>query len=59
VKYLANQLNRNNKQAGKYQQGSGSEYHRQHASNVPDYGANSIDPNAESFLNQIDNNEQQ
>jgi hypothetical protein len=59
VKFLANQPNTNNKQAGKYQQGSGSEYHRLHASNVPDYGANSIDPNAESYLNQIDNTEQQ
>lgn len=59
MKYLADQLNKNNKQAGKYQQGSGSEYHRLHASNVPDYGANSMDPIAESLMNQIDNNEQQ
>jgi hypothetical protein len=59
VKYLANQLNNNNKQPGKYQPGSGSEYHRQHASHVPDYGANSMDPMAESLMNQIENNEQQ
>ncbi|WML53107.1 hypothetical protein RCG17_27880 [Neobacillus sp. PS3-12] len=56
---MANQLNNNNKQTGKYQQGSGSEYHRLHASNVPDYGANSMDPIAESLMNRIDNNEQQ
>lgn len=59
MKYLANQLNNNNKQTGKYQQGSGSEYHRLHASNVPDYGANSMDPNAESLMNRMDDNEQQ
>jgi hypothetical protein len=59
VNYLENQLNNNNKQAGKYQQGSGSEYHRKHASNVPDYGANSMDPMAESLMNQVENNEQQ
>lgn len=28
------------------QQGTGSEYHREHASHVPDYGANIMDPNA-------------
>ncbi|WP_449539177.1 hypothetical protein [Ferdinandcohnia sp. Marseille-Q9671] len=26
--------------------GSGSSYHEKHASHVPDYGANSVDPNA-------------
>ncbi|WP_269719484.1 hypothetical protein [Bacillus timonensis] len=26
--------------------GSGSRYHEEHASHVPDYGANSMDPNA-------------
>jgi hypothetical protein len=36
----------NEKQKGKYQQGSGSKYHKEHASHVPDYGANSMDPNA-------------
>lgn len=32
-------------QTGKFQQGSGSEYHKEHASNVPDYGGNSTDQN--------------
>ncbi|MCQ6274200.1 hypothetical protein JMM81_04290 [Bacillus sp. V3B] len=36
----------NEKQKGKYQQGSGSQYHKEHASHVPDYGANNTDPNA-------------
>ncbi|MCC3359212.1 hypothetical protein [Bacillus sp. REN16] len=26
--------------------GSGSQYHKEHASHVPDYGGNSVDPNA-------------
>jgi hypothetical protein len=56
VKFLANQKsNYYNKQAGKYKPGSGSEYHQKHASNVPDYGANSMDPNAERLMNQTDN----
>ena len=55
---MENQLNNNNRQAGKYQQGSGSMYHRQHASNVPDYGGNSMDPIAESLMNQTENNQQ-
>jgi hypothetical protein len=58
VKFLANQQN-NNVNAGKFKQGSGSEYHRLHASNVPDYGANNIDPNAEGLMNQTDAGEQQ
>lgn len=33
-------------QTDKYKQGSGSEYHEEHASNIPDYGGNSTDPNA-------------
>jgi hypothetical protein len=37
-------MNNPNKQKGKYQQGSGSQYHREHASHVPDYGANTRDP---------------
>ncbi|WP_278186175.1 hypothetical protein [Bacillus timonensis] len=28
--------------------GSGSRYHEKHASHVPDYGANSRDPNAKN-----------
>lgn len=36
---------KSNKNAVISPQGSGSEYHRKHASNVPDYGANNIDPN--------------
>ncbi len=39
------------------QQGSGSEYHRKHASNVPDYGANSMDPMAEGLTNMADDTE--
>ncbi|MCH1624531.1 hypothetical protein [Fredinandcohnia quinoae] len=37
--------NHNKKQAGNYAQGSGSKYHQEHASHVPDYGANIVDPN--------------
>lgn len=29
-------------------QNSGSDYHREHASNVPDYGANTMDPIAKN-----------
>lgn len=36
---------------GKYQQGSGSKYHEEHASHVPDYGANIVDPNAKGVIN--------
>jgi hypothetical protein len=48
VKILSNQKTnsqKSNKNAIISPQGSGSEYHRKHASNVPDYGANNIDPN--------------
>lgn len=49
---MANQpKNMNEKQQGKYQQGSGTEYHKEHASHVPDYGANIVDPNAKGFSN--------
>lgn len=41
----------NNTGKQKYQQGSGSKYHKEHASHVPDYGANSIDPNAKQNNN--------
>jgi hypothetical protein len=54
--YMPNQ--QNNQQKGKTnsnQQGSGSQYHKEHASNVPDYGANTVDPNA--FTNSTENNE--
>lgn len=45
-----NQKNSNPKnRAANNQPGSGSAYHREHANNVPDYGANSMDPNAEKF----------
>jgi hypothetical protein len=37
-------------------QGSGSEYHREHAGNVPDYGGNSMEQIAKDELkNQTDN----
>ncbi|MED4224342.1 hypothetical protein [Neobacillus cucumis] len=32
-------------------QGSGSEYHREHAGNVPDYGGNSMEQIAKDQLN--------
>jgi hypothetical protein len=51
----------NNQQKGKAnpsEQGSGTQYHKEHASNVPDYGGNTIDPNAEGVSNTVDNNEQ-
>lgn len=56
------QTNNIQKQKGKSiksQPGSGSEYHREHASNVPDYGANNIDPNAVSLTNATDNTKNQ
>jgi hypothetical protein len=51
----------NNQQKGKANpsgQGSGTQYHKEHASNVPDYGHNTIDPNADGFSNAVNNNEQ-
>jgi hypothetical protein len=48
----------NSQQKGKSNpnlQGSGTEYHKEHASNVPDYGANTIDPN--TFTNTTENSE--
>jgi hypothetical protein len=45
--YLLAKQQRQQKQAtAKSKQGSGSAYHREHASHVADYGANSVDPNA-------------
>jgi hypothetical protein len=60
VKNLSNQQTNNQKLNGnsiKNQLGSGSEYHRKHASNVPDYGANNTDPNAK-ISNIADHTEQ-
>lgn len=47
---MANQPSNKN-QKGKYQQGSGTQYHKEHASHVPDYGANIVDPNVNSLNN--------
>ena len=50
------QTNNNEQQKGKSinnRQGSESEYHREHASNVPGYG--DIDPNAKGLSNMTDN----
>lgn len=41
---------------GKYQPGSGSNYHKEHASHVADYGANSMDPSAKELSKQTDPN---
>ncbi len=41
---------------GKYQPGSGSNYHKEHASHVPDYGANSMDPSAKEWSKQMNQN---
>jgi hypothetical protein len=35
-------------------EGSGTAYHKEHASNIPDYGGNSVDPNANQLSNKID-----
>lgn len=48
----------NEKQKGKYLQGSGSKYHQEHADHVPDYGANSTDPTVEAAINITDNTNQ-
>ncbi|RFB18520.1 hypothetical protein DZB84_06335 [Bacillus sp. HNG] len=45
VKKMAKQK-KNNKRNSEV--GSGSRYHEEHASHVPDYGANSMDPNAKN-----------
>ncbi|MEH7335446.1 hypothetical protein V7161_22765 [Neobacillus drentensis] len=37
------QPNRNENQKGKYQQGSGTKYHKEHAGSVPGYGNNQVD----------------
>jgi len=58
VNDLPNQ--QNNQQKGKSnanQQGSGSEYHREHAGNVPDYGGNTMDPTAEGLSNRTNKTE--
>jgi hypothetical protein len=47
---MANQPSNKN-QKGKYQQGSGTHYHKEHASHVPDYGGNTMDPNAKGLVN--------
>ena len=44
---LAKQQRQQKQTSTKSKQGSGSAYHREHASHVADYGANSVDPNAE------------
>ncbi|MEH7109415.1 MULTISPECIES: hypothetical protein [Bacillaceae] len=46
----------NQSQIGKYKQGSGSKYHEEHASHVPDYGANTVDPNAKMANTTDENN---
>lgn len=35
-------------------EGSGTAYHQEHASNIPDYGGNSVDPNAKALSNKTD-----
>lgn len=58
-KHMSNQQAINNqKQSGKYQQGLGSRYHEEHASHVPDYGANIVDPNAQGLINNTNNTNQ-
>ncbi|MBB6446363.1 hypothetical protein [Bacillus benzoevorans] len=34
---------------GKYQPGSGTKYHKEHAAHVPDYGGNSMEPSAKEI----------
>lgn len=46
--------NNKGKKIGKYQQDSGTNYHKEHASHVPDYGGNSMEPSAKTISNQID-----
>jgi hypothetical protein len=55
-KKMPNPTNNNKgKKMGKYQQDSGTNYHKEHASHVPDYGGNSMEPSAETISNQMDN----
>jgi hypothetical protein len=35
-------------------EGSGTAYHQEHASNIPDYGGNTVDPNAHALSNKTD-----
>ena len=44
---LAKQQRQQKQTSVKSKQGSGSAYHREHASHVADYGGNSVDPNAD------------
>lgn len=56
---MSNQQNEQPKgKSNTNQQGSGTEYHKEHASNVPDYGGNTMDPNAKGLSNITDSNEQ-
>jgi hypothetical protein len=44
---VAKQQRQQKQASAKSKQGSGSAYHKEHASHVPDYGGNSVDPNAD------------
>lgn len=45
----------NEKQKGQFQQNVGSNDHRDHASHIPDYGGNTVDPNAYGLSNRKEN----
>ncbi len=49
-------LNNKNQNSSNSPQGSGSEYHREHAGNVPDYGGNSMEQIAKEELKNETNN---
>lgn len=48
---MPNQKNKNEQRKKSTGEFSGSIYHKEHASNIPDYGANSMDPNARGHSN--------
>ena len=48
--------NNKNQNSSNNPQGSGSEYHREHAGNVPDYGGNSMEQIAKEELKNETNN---
>jgi len=37
--------------------GAGTKYHEEHASHTPDYGANTVDPNANQISNMTEKNQ--
>lgn len=52
--------NKNQKNKANHdQQATGTAYNQEHAGDLPDYGMNTIDPNAESLSNSVNTTDDQ